>query len=100
MSQVYNLEPPTKGKVRNWVTQRHQNHPSINSEHPFAEKVFQDSIIFVRRFIPQQRFEHMQVIMKTSLGGIDIELWPKEAPKVTSRCECCCLEICLMIGTI
>ena len=42
----------------------------------------------------------MQVIIKTSLGGIDIELWPKEAPKVRGRCENCCLEICMMIGTI
>ncbi len=25
----------------------------------------------------------MQVILKTSLGDIDIELWPKEAPKVS-----------------
>jgi len=25
---------------------------------------------------------YMQVILKTSLGDIDIELWPKEAPKV------------------
>ena len=25
---------------------------------------------------------YMQVVLKTSLGDIDIELWPKEAPKV------------------
>lgn len=42
----------------------------------------------------------MQVIIKTSLGGIDIELWPKEAPKVRGQCEHFCLEICFIIGTL
>ncbi|CAL5219052.1 g812 [Coccomyxa viridis] len=46
MSQVYNLEPPTKGKV----------------------------------------------ILKTSLGDIDIELWPKEAPKAVRNFVQLCLE--------
>lgn len=32
----------------------------------------------------------MQVILKTSLGDIDIELWPKEAPKVRFIEKLCC----------
>ncbi|KAK9846395.1 hypothetical protein WJX81_002949 [Elliptochloris bilobata] len=46
MSQVYNTEPPTSGKV----------------------------------------------ILKTSLGDIDIELWPKEAPKAVRNFVQLCLE--------
>jgi len=45
MSSIYNLEPPTKGKV----------------------------------------------ILKTTLGDIEIELWPKEAPKVVSLTFSCIL---------
>jgi peptidyl-prolyl cis-trans isomerase SDCCAG10 len=46
MSQVYNLEPPTQGKV----------------------------------------------VLKTTLGDLDIELWPKEAPQATRNFVQLCVE--------
>ena len=33
----------------------------------------------------------VQVILKTLLGDIDIELWPKEAPKVRFIKKLCCV---------
>jgi hypothetical protein len=31
---------------------------------------------------PQRLVKHSQVSLKTTIGNLDIELWPKEAPKV------------------
>jgi peptidyl-prolyl cis-trans isomerase SDCCAG10 len=46
MSHVYNLEPPTKGKV----------------------------------------------VLKTTMGDLEISLWPKEAPKATRNFVQLCME--------
>ena len=60
MSNVYQLEPPTVGKVR----------------------LASCCAVAPRR--PLSGRTKLQVVLVTSLGDIEIELWPKEAPKVCS----------------
>ena len=64
MSQVYNTEPPTSGKVR--------------PRRALARCSATSSCLAVRLLHARAC---AQVILKTSLGDLDIELWPKEAPK-------------------
>jgi cyclophilin family peptidyl-prolyl cis-trans isomerase len=78
MSSIYSLEPPTKGKVRvcvRWASDaacaraspkhaaaiRSLNLPSLSLSIPFLSV-------------------HPQVLLHTSHGTLDVELWPKEAP--------------------
>jgi hypothetical protein len=56
MSNVYTLEPPTQGKARSASRRRPRARSSLT-----------------RSF--------RQVVLVTTLGDIEIELWPKEAPK-------------------
>ena len=69
MSAIYNLEPPTKGKVCFRIIRQLQR---------TGYRVV---------FSPPPRATDLQVVIKTTLGDIDIELWAKEAPKV-------CLVVC------
>ena len=54
MSEIYHTEPPTSGKVRG-----PQDYLRANSAQPM----------------------HLQVVICTSFGDIDVELWCKECPK-------------------
>lgn len=69
MSQVYNLEPPTEGKV------------SAAAE-PCC--YLSGSCRHCRRCLPTPcptACCAAQVVLRTTLGDLDIELWSKEAPK-------------------
>ena len=63
MASVYNTEPPTKGKVRN-----------------------QPSVLLLcsqgNAWLSATAWWVPQVVIKTTMGDVDVELWPKEAPKV------------------
>lgn len=60
MSNVYVLEPPTKGKVRRAVDSKPMSLARTKSK--------------LEVLAPQ-------VVLRTTLGDLDVELWPKEAPK-------------------
>lgn len=67
MSNVYILEPPTSGKVCSII-------PLL-----FAE-------------LTQLKLYDLQVLLKTTAGDIDIELWAKETPKACRNFIQLCLE--------
>ena len=67
MSTIYNTEPPTKGKVR--CSQSHAASPIRAS---------------ISRGQAETSMNCDQVVLHTSFGDLDIELWPKEAPKVSN----------------
>ena len=77
MSNIYNLEPPTKGKVGSG------RHASVDlaSSHSLAPPC----VRAVAHTASAVRACWVQVLLKTNLGDLEIELWPKEAPKV--RCD-------------
>ena len=74
MSTIYNIEPPTKGKV----TPPPPSRPHI---HPIPR--YWTSLTRIWSGLNDLHIRPVaQVILKTSLGELDIELWPKEAPMV------------------
>ena len=77
MSNVYNLEPPTQGKVN--------RAPDLFWAAPGAPDC---------RHTDRRRRPRLspQVVLRTSLGDIDLELWPKEAPKAVRNFVQLCLE--------
>ena len=81
MSNIYNLEPPTTGKVRAALipTRCRTVHTSCSST---MRAVTSTSTV--------------QVILKTTLGDIDVELWPKEAPK--ARAASCLLPLTMSVA--
>jgi hypothetical protein len=85
MSNVYNLEPPTKGKVR-----------AVTSAMMLLLKghcctVMQTVLVFTSQGAESRTPTRVllpclpQVVLHTNLGDLDIELWPKEAPKVQAE---------------
>lgn len=77
MSQVYNLEPPTQGKVR-WPGRHRAALPPVAA-----------ACSHKKRTEPHQL---LQVVLRTTLGDLDIELWPKEAPKAVRNFVQLCME--------
>lgn len=76
MSQVYTLEPPTEGKVRTVMVSQPRGRAVCRRQMllPVAPPPASGSAN-ARSVVP------LQVVLRTTLGDLDIELWPKEAPK-------------------
>lgn len=84
MSQVYNLEPPTKGKVS-----IHKILQSFSA--PKSRFDVLPSFVFTHR-LSEIPVALPQVVLRTTLGDLDIELWPKEAPRAVRNFVQLCLE--------
>jgi hypothetical protein len=90
MSTVYNLEPPTKGKVRS-IAVRRCSARGWASPRPLLAGA---AVRHPRRRAPRSALSAApthasapalhQVVLKTTHGDVEVELWAKEAPKVSS----------------
>ena len=76
MSYIYNKEPPTHGKVRTRVTLY---------THPFKQSEYS-------AFFQMTPTLLLKVLLKTTLGDLDIELWSKETPLASRNFVQLCLE--------
>ena len=86
MSSIYITEPPTKGKVRensNILIYFQSSISNNNNKSLFLEAC---------PLLPPPLSPPLQVLLKTTLGDIDIELWSKEAPLACRNFIQLCLE--------
>jgi hypothetical protein len=73
MSNVYQLEPPTQGKARA-LRQRQLG-------------------VAAACLALRSGAAAWQVVLVTTLGDVEIELWAKEAPKARACCAACFREL-------
>lgn len=85
MSQVYNLEPPTQGKVRWAACTAARGLPAATPACTRPNCRCASSTKLCCFLAPQ-------VVLRTTLGDLDIELWPKEAPKAVRNFVQLCME--------
>jgi peptidyl-prolyl cis-trans isomerase SDCCAG10 len=87
MSTVYNLEPPTQGKV----TKIQKHHHTPISLTPLNTIPLPRHLTLTANSFSIHRMT-LQVVLHTTLGDLDIELWAKEAPKAVRNFVQLCLE--------
>lgn len=122
MSNIYNLEPPTKGKVRDGhssgpgssaAASRQPGCPAPHGEaagfcscgtdpqsrshaglrgYSYPASSTAGGELAAAHLRAPPRSNSAQVVLHTTLGDVDIELWPKEAPRAVRNFVQLCLE--------